>query len=546
MSPRYGVRIGAMMVLTMVTLAALGATAPAGAQLYEDARRALGLTPDPIARSPRLLGMGRLSLTVDDPRNQIALWDFAGNPVGILDDDTTSTLELMPTTAASSSLSDLDNPGRLRERQHFASRNVTLDYEAWHRTARSSSYGLAGSVALLRTDQPVDLQTERRSNFTIPSIMGVANGHLPYLLTDRMQYALRAFYSYETREDGFRRIVSNASGEYIDVDGDILPSPDFFTPDRWSGRSIGAGGDLSFRFGEPLTVAGGYNMVGELVRGENEGGRYASETRENRPYGTWQGSAVGSLGKTLQYGVDARRWTADSKASFVFSLSSGPASAPLAGRGSLYRREEEGSSLRGRVRFLLGAFEVGGGFGAFRREARIFAPGPEDSTSFNAFRNATYFIPSADTLYLPDSVANDANEEKAWDAGGGIGWRSSDRRLYAGAEFHRLQDRFEGVLAGEGPKRASWDVRTGLEYALGAALRVRGGYIHRWLDGDELTESNEYLANAVTTGFGLSPVGATWTVETGFLYEWERADFGDPGRPRSTRQQLAVRVFWPL
>jgi len=77
---------------------------PVGAQLYEDARRAIDLSPDPLARSPRLLGMGRLSLVIDDPRNRITLWDFAANPTGIGEVDTVSTLEVRPSTASASGI----------------------------------------------------------------------------------------------------------------------------------------------------------------------------------------------------------------------------------------------------------------------------------------------------------------------------------------------------------------------------------------------------------------------------------------------------------
>lgn len=530
-------------MLAFLALAASGSLTPAGAQRYEDERRALGLSPDPLARSPRLLGMGRLTYTVDDPRNQISLWDFANNPTGVLDDDSTSTFELMPTTWAATSHHDLVDPGRLRERQDFAAREVRFGYETWRRNVGSSAYGLVGEVGLLRTDRPIDFDVAQRSSFTAPSFMGILNGHLPYLLSDRLQYALRAHFAYQTREDNLRRIVSNGAGDYIDVAGDLLPPFEFFTPDQWSVRSLGVGGALSLRLGKDHRIAGGYDQVGHLMKGRNDGGRYLSERRENRPYSIWQGSATGAAGP-LEYGVDARSWTVDSKASFLFTQSTGSASNPLAGRGSFYRRSEDGSSVRGRLRWTLGGFHLGGGFGTYRRDVQTFIP--DDTSSFNAFRNELYFIPSADTLFLPDSVANDLSEQKAWEAGGGIGWRSANRRVAAGVEYHRFSDQIEGVLLGPGPQRAGWDVRSGLEFGFGPALRVRGGYIHRWLDRDESTVANESLANAVTTGFGLSPVGATWSVETGFLYEWERADFGDPGRPRASRQELAIRLIWPL
>src|SRR5213594_1558731 len=123
MSPRYGVRIGAALVSVLVSWAAVSSVS---AQLYDEARQLLDLFPDPIARSPRLLGMGRLTFLFDDRRNRITLWDFAGNPTGVLENDSTSTVELQPTTAAISSLHDVAGNGRLLERQDLAAREIRL------------------------------------------------------------------------------------------------------------------------------------------------------------------------------------------------------------------------------------------------------------------------------------------------------------------------------------------------------------------------------------------------------------------------------------
>ena len=540
----FGVRLGA---ISIVAFAAW--VGPAGAQLYDDARHSLDLIPDPIARSPRLLGMGRLTYVLDDPRNRITMWDFAGNPTGVMEDDSTSTLEMMPATSAVSAFHDVEDAeevGRFRERQNLAARDANIGYEAWHRTKDGATYGAIGDLGLLRTDRPIDPDLEQRSTYTVPRIMPVINGHMPFILSDRMLYALRLVYGYQSSNDRLRDITRNAIGDYVDRDGTIVPTRDLFTPNEYSVRTLGGGGALSYRFGDPLTLAIGVDEVGSLIKGKNEGARNEAETRENRPYGSAQLSGVGRIGKAFEWGADARGWRATSKANWLFTTSAGSGSNPLAGRGSLYRRKEEGSSVRGRLRWMLGPFEIGAGGGASRQKVDIDAPVATDTSSFNYFRNVVFFIPAADTLALPDSVSSDEIERRAWDMGGGIGWTRSDRRLTAGAEFHRLQDLFEGRQNGDGPKRVGWDARVGAEYAVGSALRVRGGYIHRWTDQDDFTSQNEYLANGATAGLGISPAGARWSIDTGYFYEWERADFGDPGSPRSNRQQLSMRIYWPL
>ena len=93
-----------------------GFATPAWSQLAEHARTPVELPPDPIARSPRLLGMGRLTLLTDRD-NRIELWDFAGNPVGLYDTDTVSVLSLRPGTASSSASHDFTystGPGELQ------------------------------------------------------------------------------------------------------------------------------------------------------------------------------------------------------------------------------------------------------------------------------------------------------------------------------------------------------------------------------------------------------------------------------------------------
>jgi len=69
-------------IVMMMSLGALAGALPAAAQQYESSLRSLDYSPDPLARSPRLLGMGQLTLA-DDLHNRIGLWDFAGNPTGI-------------------------------------------------------------------------------------------------------------------------------------------------------------------------------------------------------------------------------------------------------------------------------------------------------------------------------------------------------------------------------------------------------------------------------------------------------------------------------
>ena len=93
MSPRSGAPWSVLAIACAAI--ALGA-APASAQTLPSATDAFVQFPDPIARSPRLVGMGRLTLVVPDRHNRITLWDYARNPAGLALDDSVSTLPAAP------------------------------------------------------------------------------------------------------------------------------------------------------------------------------------------------------------------------------------------------------------------------------------------------------------------------------------------------------------------------------------------------------------------------------------------------------------------
>src|SRR5262245_352024 len=98
MTPRF--RAAPCALAIACAAIALGG-APAAAQLYLPA---LGQLPDAIARSPRLVGIGRLELVIPDRHNRINLRDYAGNPAGLALDDSASVFYLRPTTASASSV----------------------------------------------------------------------------------------------------------------------------------------------------------------------------------------------------------------------------------------------------------------------------------------------------------------------------------------------------------------------------------------------------------------------------------------------------------
>jgi hypothetical protein len=541
MSPWKRVRIGAL--LTILCVLGFAAARPARAQLYEQSRRALDLTPDPLERSPRLLGMGRLTVVGDDPHYRLTLWDFGGNPAGVPDADSISSFELRPGTAATSSVHRLLPPDQDLERQDLAGRDIRLGYEAWYRRSGSTAWGGIGDFGLMRIDQPSSGTIEQHRSHNQPSFTPIIAGAMPFAASDRLRYALRLTTAYETSTESYQRIVRNAVGEYIDQNGDVVDPPNFFNPVDFTVNTLGVGAAVAYRFGTALNLAAGADHVGNHIEGTNEGTRYSSSTEENRPYTIGQSTLVGRIG-SLEYGVDGRAWSSQSNEGWRFSLSTGPASTPVAGRGNLDDRRESGHEVRSRFKLTSGSLVLGAAFNQGSNRITIHAPDVRDPTSFNRFRNDLFYLPGSDTLAIPDSIVSNERRERGWDGTGGLGWRFG--RGFLGGEFHALQDRFEQTVSGAGPERRRWEVRAGAEYDVNRMLTIRAGGSHGRDDHDRLTKNNEYLRNGINAGLGFAPPQSRLQVDLSYEYEWIRADFGDPGTPHADRQQFVSRLLWRL
>jgi hypothetical protein len=523
----------------------LATAGPASAQTYEEERRSIGLSPDPISRSPSLFGMGRLTVVGADPHNRITLWDFAANPAGIAEAESSSALDIRPGTSSASDVTELP-PGPF-ERQTLAAREVRTEIEGWRRSG-TSAYGAIFDFASLRKDEPYAANTELRRRISNPGGMAALNGLLPFVKSGRVKYALTLVTRRDAGEDQYRGFVRNAAGEYIDRNGPTYSSPNFFVPDRRRLTTIGGGAALSYRFGPWLEAAAIGDLVNQELSTSNSSGRFSSEIREqprgHRPYPVGQATLIGRVGKNLEWGWDGRIWNARSEQRWAFTISAGIGQNPLAGRGKFADREERGSEMRSRVRWTLGPLEVGGSLGTGYLRNIILPPAQSDPTSLNRFLYDIYRRPNADSLALPDSVLYRRIEQRTWQAAGGIAVRLPGRRGLLGAEYHQSQDEHQQLPGGLGPRQVEWDVRTGLEYRCTQVLTGRAGYIHQSLDLDDQTRNNEFIGNTGTLGLGLQPPGAAWTLDVGYALELWRADYGDPALPHGSRQQLMSQIRW--
>lgn len=527
-----GFLVGAMCLATSVR-----------AQLVADATSTLGMPGDPIARSARAVGMGRLTLVLPDANNRITLWDFAGNPTGILDADSVSTLEIRPAAAMNSSVHDANDATGGFERQDFAGSRQRVAVEGWRRSGGTTVFGVFGEVSMSRTDRPYDLVEERRLMLSQPTGSMILNGKMPWIATERMRYALHATLASESADEEFRLIRRNAAGEYVNQTGALVDPPNRYDPDESHVRSSGAGGGLSYRFGSWLTLAGGADFRMDKIRSRNQGDRYLSEYEEDRPYGIGQVSLAGRIQPGLEYGADARRWQGTSNATYVFTGSAGIGAIPIVGRGDVYDREEAGTLVRGRARWVSGPFELGASVRHGVSKVEITPPPAGDGSSLNAYLNSLFYDPRADSIALRDSVSHEVRDVRSVEFAGGVAWRLAGGGAI-GVETHVWNEEIEQIASGEGPNGKGWDVRGGLEWPFAPVLAGRAGYIYRSEDADDLTDQNEFVSHAVTVGAGYQPLLGRWRFESGYQFEWGQADFGTPAQPRFTRQQIATQIKW--
>lgn len=536
MSPFRRVLLNAL----VLALAAAGVGAgSARAQFYDPALRFVDLATD-VARSPRLQGMGGLSLVIPDLDNHISLWDFANSPLGAFGEDSTSTLDVRPSTGSASDVHDLLSSAG--ERQQLAGRMTGLQFESFYRDHKGTAVGATGRINSLRTDSPYSDGLELRRAVGLPEVTPIFNGVLPHWGGGKLRYGVRLRFGGEHLIDQYRTITTNANGQFISLDGVTVPTPVFFTPDEYRVNTSGLGGGLSYPIGGHTVIALGLEAVEQRIKGSNNSNRYSAERRETRPYTIGQATIIGRLGPSVEYGVDGRAWRANSEESWYFTISAGVGAEPLVGRGKLLEREEEGSALNSRVRIHAGSLELGGNFWTRATRVDITPPDANDPTSFNRFLNLVYRRQNADSLTKPDSVVT--NQLRTYDWGYGVGASLRMPRGILGAEWHWSRELDLQDYAGEGPKAIAWDVRSGWEYECTPLITGRVGYGYHWWDQDDFTRLNELKGHSASVGLGLHPAGTTWRFEGAWTLGWRQSDFADPGSSRGTRQMLASQVHW--
>jgi hypothetical protein len=498
---------------------------------------------DPLERSPRLRGMGGLTYTVEDQHNQIQLWDFARNPVGLLTDSDSSSLDFW---------SSMHSGSRYREeaqevtRQSLSSRDLLWRAEAWRRSPGRLFYGAVASFNQLRRDLPYGETIYNRDELSSPAASGALGGRVKWVESGRMRWALRATAYQQEQNVGYRLFRENASGVYLGGKEDQVDPPNTFDPDEAQVEGFGAGGGLAYEVAEWCDIALGADFMLEEILEGNIGKRHTAEYNMDRPMMVGQAALLGRWGKNVEWGADGRLFSTSADQDFVYSVSGGVSVPPVAGRGPRLEMDQHGSSLRARglVRLPSG-FRVGGGGTALY--TRRHSTPSSAANSYNTFLNHIYVSePDADSLALPDSLSNLLESIHAYTLGGGVSWEGLGR-LQVGAEYHMLRDKTDRDVAGvfvAGPYHESWEMRAGAEYRCNPRLVGRAGYRFRWEDADSKFPLNELTGQTLSLGAGYQSRESHWSLDAGWSLEWVKLDYQDPSNLRGGNQSLGVNLGW--
>lgn len=530
--------------LTLAVLAGVLASGPAFAQFFDPTLQALGLTSD-VSRSPRLLGLGGLSLVVPDAHQRLSLWDFAHNPVGIGPSDTTTTLELWPGTSAAGTVYDRP-PGLVGTsggfREELEGRSSKLPWELVHRDAEGNAYGIVGTAGSVQIDRPYDYDSENRLTVSHPEAMPFISGPLPWFGLKKLHYALSMIAGKEQVHSHYREVVRNAGGDFINLDGETLEPPNFFQPADYDVRTLGFGVAASYPLGQSNLFAISAGQRGDRILGSDERSRSSSQLTESRPTDLGQATFVGHLGKSLEYGIDGHAWSATSQQDWVFTTSAGSGVPPLEGRGKYLERDARGTSTNTHARWTAGRLEYDGQVWTSWSKVKMTPPGDADRSSFNRFLRIVYYRANADTLALPDSVVANTTQDHAMGYGFGASWKL--RKGIVGVEYHWSRDAFDQTAGGAGPRQLAWDARAGAEWRCSEVVTGRiGGGIGGW-DNDDYTQGNEFTSRTGSVGLSVHPHGTRWYVDGGYSLTWLQSDYGDPLNHRGSRQHLETLVHW--
>jgi len=498
------------------TAAGLLATA-AGAGAEPNIRN-LATTDHVVRLQPpwtRLEAMGGLVLSVRDEYTELNLWDFAGIPIGMVEDQDSTRLDLW----ADRDGLTLDQTEGDVDREVARYRSFDVAGQAIMRFGRSAIGLGAGSLGVTRGEPFAD-QEHVNEDVGQPVLQATATGHL----WKGIRWGLGALFADESRKDTWMRDEVVDGRVELTTEGEQLMPPSLFAADRAevgvSGYSLALGYDVK----RVVNTALYYGTRREEVEWHQKATRSIYDVAETRH---WTQFGLGVIVKP-RAGVDVgvalgREYWADPEV-YRFSLSGGSNADPTTVRGN--RREtqvrHDYAHIRAQADLPSLPVTLGGSYrvGYERGIQNPVAVTPDD------FNNYVQYRAAVDTLEAPPLVAALRRDLRSVGWGLGGSYRFLEERAVAGVEYE--WDRVAGDGTEYRVRTDTWQVRAGGQYDLSPAWAALAGYRHTSQDADAYSERNEMVADRASLGVVARRLLPGWEI-TGELYkEWQSTDYPDP------------------
>lgn len=474
--------------LLALSLASSGASAQYS--VFDGARLGQPISAD--RPQTRLLGMGHLSLVVEDENNQISLFDFAGNLAGTAEDRDGWSLE------------SWGGRGTVEE-----SYLVAHGGEDLRQTTRLSG-GTGGTDVVYRKDA-------RRA-------IGVTANFFRHAMTRRYGDVSkvrgpRAFAFYN-ENFGMLRLAVGA-GRWSD--NESVKSTDVFgvrhSSETWMYRFDAAYSLWGLDLGAQLQVDD--VMIDGVSRGPS--GFHQDEYRWSRPATTFSLSVLrseGSLDAGGRMVMMKRSGREEVDISWSDRFPDNPSRVNYRITAPTFKESESATMVEGRVLLRVGeSIRLGAG-----AAYELFDSDVVEDLSSN----------------YPGSRRNQDLEESRLRVGGGALVSLFAGRLSIGAETHysAVSQEVELPRGLRSNDSRRFEVRTGVEYLLPSRFAIRGGYVRGVQDENLDLPNTFYHANGYTVGLGWTPRGGMFSIDGAFRAVEASPDYEGWPDKSASRQDL--------
>jgi hypothetical protein len=498
---------------------AVGLLCAASAAVAQPDTRNLATTDHAVRLQPpwtRLEAMGGLVLSVRDEYTELNLWDFAGIPIGLVEDQDSTSLDLWLDRDGAT----LDHTVEGVDREVDRYRSLDVAGQSIMRFGRSA-IGLGAGTLGLTGGMPFADQEHTTEQVGQPVLQPVATGHL----WKGIRWGLGALFGSETlKETWMRDQVVDGRVELTDQ-GEQLPPPDLFSPDRIEVGLSGYGAALGYDFQRWVNAGVYYGQRREAVEWHQEGTRSVYDLNEVRHWTEFGLGAIVKPYRRVDVGIAVgREYWADPQ-TYRFSLSGGSNADPTTVRGN--RRESDVRHDFVQIRAQGDVPNAPVTLGASYRVAYDRAIQNPVVASPDDFNNYVLDRAAEDTLAAPQLVESLRSDTRLLSWGVGGSYRLRQERAVAGLEYEWTRAATDGTerLA----RAVTWQVRAGGQYEVSPGWAALAGYRHTRSDEDTYTERNEMVADRFSVGVMTHRLLTNWQL-TGELYrEWQRTEYPDPG-----------------